>query len=63
MKNMLAEYEQNIATIKSILKKLKTKPESEFRDLRIVQYETMLYDVQGKAAEIKKYMEGGNKNE
>lgn len=63
MKEMLAEYEQNIVTIKSILTKLKAKPESEFRDLRIIQYETMLYDVQGKAAEIRKYMEGGKKTE
>lgn len=61
MKQMLAEYEQNIATIKAILTKLKAKPESVFRDLRIKQYEIMLYDVQGKAAEIRKYMEGGDK--
>ncbi len=57
MKEMLAECERDIAVINKKLKELRKQPETARRDFIIKQYEVMLYDVLGKAAQIRKYME------
>lgn len=56
---MLAECEHDIAVINKKLKQLRKQPETVRRNIKIKQYEVMLYDVLGKAARIRKYMEGG----
>lgn len=61
MEQILKECQQDIAVIQRKLKKLKSQPKTATRDAEIIQWETMLYDVMGKAAQIRKYMKGGDK--
>lgn len=57
MKEMLAEYEQNIAEIKSILKQLRANNSNGQNDFKIGQYEQILSELRHSAGSIKKYLE------
>lgn len=56
MKEMLAECEHDIAVIKRILKRLKKLPERADRDYQIGKWQSMLHDVQLRAAQIREYI-------
>ncbi len=57
MKEMLAEYEQSIEEIKSILKQLRANNSNGQNDFKIGQYEQILSELRHSAESIKKYLE------
>lgn len=59
MEEMLKECQQDIKLIEAKLRQIRKRPKTATRDAEIVQWETMLYDVLGKAAQIRKYLKVG----
>ncbi len=56
MKAMLTEYEQNIETVKRILKNLRASPQTESQQWKIEQYEQILHDLMHSAGKIREYI-------
>ena len=56
MKDMLAEYEHNIETVKRILKNLRASPQNESQQGKIEQYETILQDLMHSAGKLREYI-------
>ncbi len=61
MDEIIKECEQDIAVIQRKIKKLKAQPKSATRDALLLNWETILYELQGRVGQMKKYMEEGDK--
>lgn len=61
MEEMLKECQQDIAVIQRKNKKLKDQPKSATRDALLLNWETILYELQNRVGQMKKYMEEGDK--
>ena len=61
MNEIIKECQQDIEVIQRKIKKLKAQPKSATRDALLLRWETMLYELQGRVGQMKKYMEEGDK--
>ncbi len=61
MKQIIHECEQDIAVIQRKIKKLKAQPKTATRDALLLNWETILYELQNRVGQMKKYMEEGDK--